>query len=71
VTPAKGVAFEQMTEAPESGYRSQNAVLKPGLALYFRDESYGPKRIGSYGKLFVESISDAPPDGVPLVEPLR
>jgi hypothetical protein len=66
--PPAGVSYDQMTEAPESGYRCENIKAEKGLVLYCRIDG-GMKKGGlGYGKILVEDVTETPPDDVWVIE---
>jgi hypothetical protein len=65
--PLAGTSYEQMNEAPASGYRCENIKAEQGLVLYCRVNGDAKEGIG-YGKLVVEGVTEKPPDDVQVVE---
>jgi hypothetical protein len=67
IKPSTGTAYDQMNEAPASGYRCENIKAEKGLVLYCRVQGNANDGIG-YGKLVVEGITEKPPEDVQVVE---
>ena len=51
VKPPPGVSYENMTVAPESGYRCENLTAEKGLVLYCRVNGNIDKAGLGYGKI--------------------
>ncbi|MBN1507338.1 MAG: YceK/YidQ family lipoprotein [Sedimentisphaerales bacterium] len=62
-----GTSYEDMVEAPETGYQCRNMKAEPGLVLYCRVNGGSREGLG-YGKLMVEDVTEAPPAGVPVAK---
>ncbi|NLE37836.1 MAG: hypothetical protein GX621_07410 [Pirellulaceae bacterium] len=62
--PAPGVSYEQMKEAPQSGYRCENIKAEKGLVLFFRVNGDESKEGLGYGKILVEDVTKTPPDDI-------
>ena len=67
VKPPPGVSYENMTVAPESGYRCENLTAEKGLVLYCRVNGNIDKAGLGYGKILVEAVTETLPRDVPIL----
>ena len=65
--PGPGTSYEQMKEAPASGYCCENIKAEKGLVLFCRVNGNAKEGIG-YGKILVEAITENPPEDVQVVD---
>lgn len=65
--PASDTSYDDMKEAPESGYRCNHIEAQKGLVLYCRVN--GNRQFGlGYGKILVEDVVDAVPKGIQVID---
>ncbi len=66
--PGPGVSYENMKQAPKSGYRCEDVKAEKGLVLYCRVNGGGGKQGFGYGKLMVEDVTETPPKDIRVVD---
>jgi hypothetical protein len=66
--PGPGVSYENMKEAPATGYRCENIKAEKGLLLYCRVNGGAGKAGFGYGKVLVEAVTETPPNGIRVVD---
>jgi hypothetical protein len=65
----KGVKFDELKEAPAGAeYRCQSLKAEKGLIVFCRVQADRIEGLG-YGKLMVESVTEAPPRGMQVIGP--
>jgi hypothetical protein len=77
IKAAEGATFDNMTMAPQTGYvtnfgrtGANSAEATKGVLYYIRNHGGGAtSAVQSYGKLFIEDVTDTPPAGVPMKLP--
>ncbi len=63
----KGVAFEDLKEAPAgASYQCESVKAVKGLTLFCRVEGDRKENSG-YGKIFVEEVTETPPAGIKII----
>lgn len=66
--PGPGVSYENMKQAPASGYRCEDVKAEKGLVLYCRVNGGVGKQGFGYGKLVVEDVTLTPPKDIQVVD---
>jgi len=65
VVADNGVPFEELVEAPDSGYRCEDVRAEAGKILFCRVHGNSREPLG-YGKILIEDVTEHPPSEILL-----